>query len=60
MAAFTTVRRWLAESARHTRTTSMRSCKPRSCEPFAAAVVAQVRLPLDYARLNASAIRATV
>jgi trans-aconitate 2-methyltransferase len=29
-------------------------------EPFAAAVVAGVRLPLDYVRLNASAVRAAV
>jgi hypothetical protein len=28
-------------------------------EPFAAAVVARVRPPLRYARLNASAVRAT-
>jgi hypothetical protein len=31
---------------------------PERREPFAAAVVQRVRLPLDYVRLNASALRA--
>ena len=32
--------------------------QPQRREPFAAAVIARVQLPLDYVRLNASAVRA--
>jgi hypothetical protein len=68
-AGFTATRCWLEE--RPTRpddvaafvTTSILAAHlarlpPERREPFAAAVVQRVRLPLDYVRLNASALRA--
>jgi trans-aconitate 2-methyltransferase len=67
-AGFTTVRCWLAERPTHpddvdafVRTSILPAHLARlpaeAREPFAAAVVARVRLPLDYVRLNVSAVR---
>jgi trans-aconitate 2-methyltransferase len=67
-AGFTAIRCWLAERPTHpedvgafVRTSILPAHLARlpaeRREPFAAAVVANVRLPLDYVRLNVSAIR---
>jgi trans-aconitate 2-methyltransferase len=68
-AGFTAIRCWLEERPTHpqdvnafVRTSILAAHLERlpqeRREPFAAAVVESVRLPLDYVRLNASAVRA--
>jgi trans-aconitate 2-methyltransferase len=68
-AGFTAIRAWLTERPTHpkdvdafVRTSILPAHLARlpeeRREQFAAAVVAQVRLPLDYVRLNVSAVRA--
>jgi trans-aconitate 2-methyltransferase len=67
-AGFTAIRCWLQERPTHTedvgefvRTSILAAHLERlpeeRREPFAAAVAARVRLPLDYVRLNVSAVR---
>jgi trans-aconitate 2-methyltransferase len=67
-AGFTAIRCWLHERPTHhedvdafVRTSILPAhlarLPPERRERFAAAVVARVRLPLDYVRLNVSAIR---